>query len=169
MGVPLAPLRNVVMWSRVLANSPRRLLVSTLKRGSEGISRRGDWREFPEEGVGENFSEDGCRREFSEEGVRGTFPKRGSEVNFRSGGRREVSQLCWQVQKSGSHSCKFWLQPEANDLGDNQLWLGQHFGNTTILIPAYGPTEREQRREFQSSETPVFGCSTKSQKLKHVS
>ena len=37
--------------------------------------------------------------------------------------------------KSRGHT----LQPAAKDLGDNQLWLGQHFGNTTILIPAYGP------------------------------
>ena len=109
-----------------------------IEEGSEGNFRRGDWREFPEEGVRANFSEEGCRREFSEEGIRGKFPKRGSEVNVRSGGRREVSQLCRQVPKSGSHACEFWLQPEAKDLGDNQLWLGQHFGNTTILIPAYG-------------------------------
>ena len=102
---------------------------SFLKRGQERISRRGgSGKTFPKRGVGENFTK-GDPRKVSEEGFGGKFPKCG---------RREVSQLCRQVQKSGSHACEFWLQPEAKDLGDNQLWLGQHFGNTTILIPAYG-------------------------------
>ena len=97
-------LSNVVMWSRVLANSPRRLLVSALKRGSEGIFRRGDWRE--------------C----SEEGVRGFFLKRGVGENFRRGDRREVSEegvggklLKWGVGE------KFPTLPASPEVGVTRL------------------------------------------------